>query len=397
MRNVKILIAVIAALLLVVPAALAQVRPPVPNVAGMPLNIAQKALVSAGFNAVVTQENVADPNKNNIVLKQQVPPGTNLAKGSSVPVVVGRYTAPVQQPVPNVVGLPLAEAQTALSKAKLNAAVTMQPVDQPQRNNVVLAQNVPAGKTLPPGSMVPIVVGRYTAPAQQPVPNVVGMPLDKAQAALAQAKLNAQVTMQPVDQPQRNNVVLAQNVPVGKTLSPGSMVPVVVGKYTAPAQQPVPNVVGMPLDKAQAALAQAKLNAVVTMEKVTDKNKNSIVLKQQVAPGTALAPGSQVPLIVGRYEAPAKVPNVVGINWGEAKTSLTQAKLTPNFVSQSTSIKQKHNIVLEQSVRAGTEVAPGTKVDVFVGRYRTTAEMVREIQNRPHTNINQAIPADNVK
>jgi beta-lactam-binding protein with PASTA domain len=223
------------------------------------------------------------------------------------------------------------------------------------------------------------------------------MPLDKAQAALAQVKLNAQVTIQPVDQPQRNNVVLAQNVPVGKTLSPGSMVPVVVGKYTAPAQQPVPNVVGMPLDKAQAALAQAKLNAVVTMEKVTDKNKNSIVLKQQVAPGTALAPGSQVPLIVGRYEAPAKVPNVVGINWGEAKTSLTQAKLTPNFVSQSTSIKQKHNIVLEQSVRAGTEVAPGTKVDVFVGRYRTTAEMVREIQNRPHTNINQAIPADNVK
>ena len=455
MRNVKILIAVIAAFLLVVPAALAQVKPPVPNVAGMPLNIAQKALVSAGFNAVVTQENVADPNKNNIVLKQQVPPGTNLAKGSSVPVVVGRYTAPVQQPVPNVVGLPLAEAQAALSQAKLNAAVTMQPVDQPQRNNVVLAQNVPAGKTLPPGSMVPVVVGRYTAPAQQPVPNVVGhapgrgpgrpvarqsstphvtmqpvdqpqrnnvvlaqnvpagktlspgsmvpvvvgkytapaqqpvpnvvgMPLDKAQAALAQAKLNAEVTMQPVDQPQRNNVVLAQNVPAGKTLSPGSMVPVVVGKYTAPAQQPVPNVVGMPLDKAQTALAQAKLNAVVTMERVTDKSKNSIVLKQQIAPGTALAPGSQVPLIVGRYEAPAKVPSVVGMNWGQAKTALTQAKLTPNFVSRSTSIKQKNNIVLEQSVRAGTEVAPGTKVDVFVGRYRTTAEMVREIQNRPN-------------
>jgi serine/threonine-protein kinase len=223
------------------------------------------------------------------------------------------------------------------------------------------------------------------------------MPLDKAQAALSQAKLNAAVTLQPVDQPQRNNVVLAQNVPAGKTLSPGSMVPIVVGKYAAPAQQPVPNVVGMHLDKAQTALAQAKLNAVVTMEKVTDKNKNSIVLKQQVAPGTALAPGSQVPLIVGRYEAPAKVPSVVGMNWGEAKTFLTQARLTPNFVSRSTSLKQKNNIVLEQSVRAGTEVAPGTKVDVFVGRYRTAAEMAREIQNRPQSNINQPIPADNVK
>ena len=122
MRRVRILIAVIAAFLMVVPAALAQVKPqpvPVPNVAGMPLNTAQKALVSAGFNAVVTQENVTDPNKNNIVLKQQIAPGTTLAKGSNVPVVVGRYTAPAQLKVPYVTGKPLAEAQKILVDNKL--------------------------------------------------------------------------------------------------------------------------------------------------------------------------------------------------------------------------------------------------------------------------------------
>ena len=283
MRRVQILIAMIAAFLIVAPAALAQVKPPqapVPNVAGKTLSAAQQALVSAGFNALVTQENVTDPGKNNIVLKQQIPPGTTLSKGSNVPVVVGKYTAPAQQPVPSVVGMPLDKAQATLAQAKLNAQVTMQPVPEPQRNNVVLAQNVPAGKTLSPGSMVPVVVGKYTAPAQQPVPSVVGMPLDKAQATLAQAKLNAQVTMQPVPEPQRNNVVLAQNVPAGKTLSPGSMVPVVVGKYTAPAQQPVPSVVGMPLDKAQATLAQAKLNAQVTMQPVRR------AAAQQRRPGT---------------------------------------------------------------------------------------------------------------
>ena len=610
MRNVRILIAVTAVFLLVVPAALAQVKPPqpapVPNVAGRSLSDAQKALVSAGFNAVVTHENVTDPAKNGIVMKQQIPPGTALAKGSSVPVVVGRYTAPAQQPVPNVVGMPLDRAQATLSQAKLNAAVTMQPVDQPQRNNVVLAQNVPAGKPLSPGSTVPIVVGRYAAPAQVKVPYVTGKPLAEAQKILVDNKLNAQVTHQPVAEPHRNGVVIGQKVAVGTPLAPGSMVPVVVGQYTPPARVNVPNVTGkplaeaqnilvdnklnaqithqpvanpnqngvvlgqkvmagtplapgsmvpvivgqytppattpvpslagmkadaarqnlekqgwkvnmqekpvteaqqagvvvqqsppagtqvqqknqpvtlyvgkalaqtrvptvtgMPLDAAQKQLAAAKLNAVVSFEavaepaknnfvlrqqaapgtalapgsqvplvvgkytapaalsvpnvtgkplaeaqkmlaanklnaavnqeKVTDRSKDSIVLKQQVAPGTALAPGSQVPLIVGRYEAPAKVPNVVGMNWGEAKTSLTQAKLTPNFVSRSTTLKQKNNIVLEQSVRAGTEVSPGTKVDVFVGRYRTAAEMAREIQNRPQANVNQPIPADNVK
>lgn len=395
MRNVKILIAVIAAFLLVVPAALAQVKPPVPNVAGMPLNIAQKALVSAGFNAVVTQENVADPNKNNIVLKQQVPPGTNLAKGSSVPVVVGRYTAPAQQPVPNVVGMPLTEAQAALSKAKLNAAVTMQPVDQPQRNNVVLTQKVPAGKPLSPGSLVPIVVGKYTAPAQVKVPYVTGKPLAEAQKILVDNKLNAQVTHQPVAEPQRNGVVIGQKFAVGTPLAPGSMVPVVVGQYTPPATMPVPNVTGKPLAEAQKILAANKLNAVVTQEKVTDRSKDSIVLKQQVVPGTALAPGSQVPLIVGRYEAPVAVPNVVGMSPAQAQSALLQAKLNPSFSYRTVSDKQKNNRVLDQNVRAGTAVAPGSKVDVFVGRYKTAAEMAREIQDRERSGLNQPIPADN--
>jgi beta-lactam-binding protein with PASTA domain len=118
-----------------------------------------------------------------------------------------------------------------------------------------------------------------------------------------------------------------------------------------------------------------------------------IVLKQHVAPGSALAPGSQVPLIAGRYEAPAKVPNVAGMDWSQAKAHLTQVKLTANIASRSTSLKQKRNIVLEQSVRAGTEVAPGTTADLVAGWYLTPAEMAREIEDRRH----QPIPPDGQK
>jgi beta-lactam-binding protein with PASTA domain len=81
------------------------------------------------------------------------------------------------------------------------------------------------------------------------------------------------------------------------------------------------------------------------------------------------------------------------MDWSQAKAHLTQAKLTANIASRSTSLKQKHNIVLEQSVRAGTEVSPGTKVDIVVGRYLTPAEMAREIQDRKH----QPIPPDGQK
>jgi serine/threonine-protein kinase len=198
--------------------------------------------------------------------------------------------------------------------------------------------------------------------------------------------------MQPVDQPQRNNVVLAQNVPAGKTLSPGSTVPIVVGKYTAPAQQPVPNVVGMPLDKAQAALSQAKLNAVVTLEKVTDKNKNSIVLKQQIVPGTALAPGAQVPLIVGQYHEKVRVPSVVGMTFEQAQAALKQAKLNIKDSGREVTDRKKIGTVLEQNTAPGTAVEPGSPVIVVMG-LEPGALSVKPRNKRPnHTET--AIPAD---
>jgi beta-lactam-binding protein with PASTA domain len=464
MRNVRILIAVIAAFLLVVPAALAQVKPqpaPVPNVAGMPLNIAQKALVSAGFNAVVTQENVADPNKNNIVLKQQVPPGTNLAKGSSVPVVVGRYTAPAQVKVPYVTGKPVAEAQKILVENKLNAQVTMQPVAEPQRNGVVIGQKVAVGTPLAPGSMVPVVVGQYTPPATMPVPNatgmkaetarqmfekqgwkvnieerpvgdsrqagmvlqqvpppgtqvqqknqpvtlvvgkaqetvrvpqVSGMKLQEAQAALAKVKLNAQVSSQPVANPQQNGVVIGQRVAPGTPVAPGSMVPVIVGAYTAPARPVVPNVTGMPVAEAQKTLAAGRLNAVVSLENVTDQGKKGIVLKQQIAAGTALDPGSQVPLVVGRYVEPLRVPSVVGMKGEQAKAVLEQAKLKMNAGARTVQDRTKIGTVLDQNPAPGTAVEPGSQVIVTMGL--DPNKKINLPPSNPYSPYNPPIPAD---
>ena len=369
----------------------------VPNVTGMPLAEAQKALVANKLNAGVIRENTADPGKNQIVLKQQIAPGTAASPGSTVPIVVGVHTAPAQVKVPYVTGKPLAEAQKILVDNKLNAQVTRQPVTEPQRNDVVIGQKIAVGTPLAPGSMVPVIVGQYTPPAQVKVPSVTGKPIAEAQRILAENKLNAQVSHQPVAEPQRNGVVIGQKIAVGTPLAPGSMVPVVVGQYTPPAQVKVPSVTGKPIAEAQRILAENKLNAVVTQEAVRDPAKKGIIVKQLAAPGTALSPGSQVPIVVGRYEEPAKVPNVVGMHWGQANSTLAQAKLAPNVVFRSTADPKKSNIVLEQSIRAGSDVSPGTKVDLAVGRYRTAAEMAREIQERQQSNANNPIPPDSVK
>ncbi len=400
MRNVRTLIAVIAVFLLVVPAALAQVKPqpaPVPNVEGRPLSDAQKALVSAGFNAVVTFQNVTDPGKNNVVLKQQIAPGTALAKGSSVSVVVGRYTAPAQQTVPSVVGMPLDKAQATLSQAKLNAAVTMQPVDQPQRNNVVLAQNVPAGKTLSPGSMVPIVVGKYTAPATVPVPNASGMKSDTARQMLEKQGWKVNIEERPVGDSRQAGMVLQQVPPPGTQVQQKNQ-PVTLHVGKAQEKVQVPKVAGMKLQEAQAVLAKARLNAEVSMQPVNDPQQNGMVIGQRVAPGMPVAPGSMVPIIVGKYTAPATVPvpNVTGTKIDQARQVLEKQGWKVEVVRMSQKDARQNNIVLQQAPIAGTQAVPQqTTVRLTIGYYAQPATG-GQYRDNPQNTLNRPIEPDGI-
>jgi len=60
----------------------------VPSVTGKPLAEAQKILVDNKLNAQVTQQPVAEPKQNGVVIDQKVAAGTPLAPGSMVPLVV---------------------------------------------------------------------------------------------------------------------------------------------------------------------------------------------------------------------------------------------------------------------------------------------------------------------
>jgi len=293
--------------------------------------------------------------------------------------------------------MPLDKAQATLSQAKLNAAVTMQPVDQPQRNNVVLAQNVPAGKTLPPGSTVPIVVGKYTAPALVSVPNATGMKADTARQMLERQGWKVTVQDRPVSDPRQAGMVI-QQTPLPGTQAGNKDHPVTLHVGKAQEQARVPGVTGMPLDAAQRLLAAAKLNAVVSFETVAEPAKNNFVLRQQAAPGTALAPGSQVPLIVGKYSAPvaAAVPNVTGTKIDQARQVLEKQGWKVEVMRLSQKDARQHNIVLQQAPIAGTQAVPQqTTVRLTIGYYAQPATG-GQYHDNPQNTLNRPIEPDGI-
>ncbi len=476
MGKVRLLVVTVIAVLFLLPSfAAAQAKPPqgtVPAVEGMPIAKAQQMLSSAGFNPMVAMEDVTDQGKGNIVLKQGVPAGQVLPKGSRIPVTVGRYKPPVatplpqvvgmkaadaqkmlaqqgwsvkmennpvtdpskagsviqqvppagshiqkQQPVtlfvghyvpqaivPNVVGMPLARAQQTMVSAGLNAAVAMEDVTDASKNNVVLKQEISAGKALSKGASVPVTVGRYTPPAPVPVPKAEGMKAAAAQQMLTQQGWKVQTNSRPVNDPSQAGSVVQQVPPAGtKVLQAQQPITLTIGQYQA--QTTVPNVLGMQLQKAQQTLGAAGLNAVVTMENVTEHAKNNVVLKQEIPSGKTLTKGTNVPITVGKYAAPAKiaVPNAVGMPAGPAVQMLKKQGWTVNVEKKTIFDAKQNNIVLQQSPAHGTQAVPSQQVvTLTVGSYQAPAVGkggsigVYPNVNQPGT-INPPIPPDTVR
>jgi beta-lactam-binding protein with PASTA domain len=226
MRRVLILIAMIAAFLIVVPAALAQVTPPqpvsVPNVTGMSLSNAQQALVKVGFNAAVTQENVTDQGKNNVVLRQQIVPGKALAKGSNVPIVVGKYTA--ASTVPQVVGARANDANQALLSKGFKVSGTYIDTPMKEKDGYVNKQNPPAGQTVNPGTVVTLEVYRFKEDPTVKMPNLVGMKHVDANNTIQQLGLIGYGNLILNENRALERLVKSQNHPPGTSVKKGAIV-----------------------------------------------------------------------------------------------------------------------------------------------------------------------------
>jgi hypothetical protein len=137
----------------------------VPNVVGLPQTQAEAAIVNADLTvgAVITAYSDTVPAGN--VISQTPAADSPVASGTSVSLIVSLGQPPVT--VPNVVGLPQAQAEAAI----VNAGLTAGPIAQQNSSTVpagnVISQDPAAGSSVAPGSAVNLVVsaGPSTLPS----------------------------------------------------------------------------------------------------------------------------------------------------------------------------------------------------------------------------------------
>jgi beta-lactam-binding protein with PASTA domain len=265
--------------------------------------------------------------------------------------------------VPALVGLVLAEAQAALKELGMVAVVAEQETAEEGQVGRVIAQSPEAAAELAAGAEVTLTVG--VAPPPVVVPELVGLTLAEAEAKLTDLGLDVVVVEQEVADEALVGQVLSQEPGALAEVEPGAQVTLTVG--VAPPPVVVPELVGMALADAEAALTDLGLDVVVVEQVVEDEAQVGQVLAQDPGALAEVEPGAQVTLTVGVAPPPPGLPEVVGMALADAEEALTDLGLDVVVVEQVVEDEALVGQVLAQEPEAATEIVAGDEVTLTVG------------------------------
>lgn len=134
----------------------------------------------------------------------------------------------------------------------------------------------------------------------------------------------------------------------------------------------VPYVVGKRFVDVYNSISRSGLKADISFYDVFDID-NGIILNQHPDSGVIVSEGSRFKLVLSRSNLYVDVPNLIGLKLPFALNKLKNlhlynrsVSLNPGIISYIPSEKTSDNIVIDQSPRAGEEIAPDTKINILV-------------------------------
>ena len=196
-----------------------------------------------------------------------------------------------QATVPDVGGLTVPDARTALQQAGLTLGQqTQQDSDTVPQGNII-DQSPESGNRVDEGSAVDVTVS--SGVAETAVPTLVGLSLDEAKRALDDANLELG-NLTPVASDQDRNTVVRVSPREGETVPAGSKVDL---RY-ASGNNKVPDVVGDSEQDARRKIEQAGFSVGNVTEQPTSDASPGTVVSSSPSAGQTIRLGSSIDLVV---------------------------------------------------------------------------------------------------
>jgi eukaryotic-like serine/threonine-protein kinase len=268
------------------------------------------------------------------------------------------YVIPHKVDVPNVVGMPMDQAQSELGDAGLVVRIADGHYSTKVAADHVLRVEPVEGTTVDKGDRVTLVPS--LGPKPVPVPDVTGETLPKARELLRDAGLHVGKVSKAYDERIDEGLVVHQGVKAQNDAPIGSDVDLVISKGPTPV--PVPKVVGLKQAEATAAL-QAEGFAVSVNEEFSEKVDKGVVISQTPTHGSDYQPGNTVTIVVSKGPPEFAMPSVVGMLRDDAVSKLRDLGLV---VDVSIVPGHEGSKVVFQEPPAGTIVHAGDTVHIYV-------------------------------
>lgn len=311
---------------------------------------AQQALVAVGLRPDVKLE-ASETVPTDRVVHQDPVAGSNAARNDVVTLYVSSGAPLVD--LPDVKGFTRADAERALATAKFRTKVALKYASAAK--DTVLAIS-PSGPQARAGSTIVLTVSQGQPPAH--VPQLVGLSLDAARAALAKAHLKLNVDQQTPSDMIPKDTIVSQAVSADSSVDSGSTVGVTVS--TGAVLVAVPDVSAKSPSDAATILAAAGFTS--RLQYIVDAtNASGTVSAQDPAAGATASRRSTVTINVA---VPGTVPDVAGMTLDEAKAALvTNGYAIGNVAETQDGDEGK---VARTEPEANANLRPGEAVTIYL-------------------------------
>ncbi len=203
----------------------------VPEVVGMTLDEARKAITVAGFSVGETTKEYSDTVEEGKVMKQTPSGKTKAAQGSKIDLVISQGTDQVE--VPDVTGMSLDAARARLEKAGLKLQQAGSEYSSSVAENCIISQSPNSGK-VPKDTAISVVVSKGKEDTTVVVPNVLGSSQQYAESAMRDAGLSVNVISNYSENTPAGQV-MQQSISGGQRVEKGTSVTIEVSKGPAPS------------------------------------------------------------------------------------------------------------------------------------------------------------------
>lgn len=200
---------------------------------------------------------------------------------------------------------------------------------------------------------------------QVAVPGVIGMDQAAATAALQQVGLSLQVSGEEYSETVAKGLIISADPEPGASAANGSAVSVVLS--LGPERYAVPQLTGLTVEQATAALTEAKLALGTQTEEFDPVIAIGKVIESTPADGEMLKPGTVVDIVVSKGPKPVKIPNLAGAEAEAAKTQLEGAGLVVT-TSEDFSTEYAEGLVISTTPGKGEKVDVGGTVSLVISK-----------------------------